>query len=270
VSGLIECILDICLLRVPGNNNTHCRNFNFPSWSWAGWRGEVFYLCGPLYEISAERYDSTKLLLKPLVEKFETQSMSPLRPILRLLQHERNSVIASGESEKETKGKDILSFEATTVDLVQLNISSGEYVVRGDIYLDTTGAHSRSIRIFKIMDACQKTCGYLHYFPGPFAPSRAQNHRELVALSLSEPSSPRMGRARPIARTPALFGGKSNASDTCGIPFDKLAFKQGSWCLLNIMLVEWRGSEAERVTIGKIHLDAWEKLKTRRRLIRLV
>jgi hypothetical protein len=87
VSGLIECVLDVCLLWVPGNSNTHCRNLNFPSWSWAGWRGEVFYLRGPLYAYSAEcdEYDPSRLLLTSLVEKFETQSMSPLRPILRLL-----------------------------------------------------------------------------------------------------------------------------------------------------------------------------------------
>jgi len=115
LSGLIECILDVCLLWVPGSSNTHCRNLNFPSWSWAGWRGEVFYLRGPLYANTANygTSRSAPLLLKSLVEKFDTLFMSPSRPILRLLQHQENSVIASGESDKATKGIDLLSFEAT-------------------------------------------------------------------------------------------------------------------------------------------------------------
>ncbi|KAF4632886.1 hypothetical protein G7Y89_g5224 [Cudoniella acicularis] len=266
VSGLIECVLDVCLLWVPGNSNTRCRNLNFPSWSWAGWRGEVFYLCGPPYIYSAENdeYGPSRLLLTSLVDKFETQSMSPLRPILRLLQNQNYSAIASGESEKAAKGIDLLSFEATTADIVQLKISSGGSVVRGDICLALNETHSRSVRIFEIMDANQQTCGYLHSFPETLPPpTRAQNHRELVALSLSEPVSTRN-------QPRAIWAGRSIESDNYSILFDHRTFKRESWCLLNIMLVEWKGSEAERVTIGQIHIDAWNKLKTQRKRIRLV
>ncbi|KAH8757798.1 heterokaryon incompatibility protein-domain-containing protein [Hyaloscypha finlandica] len=261
LSGLIECVLDNCLLWVPGNSNTHCRNLNFPSWSWAGWRGEVFYLNGPLYAYSAA-YRS-QLILKSLVDKFETQSMSPLRPILRVLQHQENSAIASGEPEKATKGIELLSFEATTADIAQINLSSRESVVRGDICGPSNETHSRSVRIFKIMDANQQTCGYLHSFPGTLiSPASAQNHRELVALSLSE-----LGETRnPLA----LIRGRSMESDNYSILFDHTTFKRKSWCLLNIMLVEWKGSEAERVTIGQIHIDAWNTLSAQRKCIRLI
>jgi len=190
--------------------------------------------------------------------------MSLLRPILRLLQHQKNSAIASGESEKATKGIDLLSFEATTADIVQLNLSSVESVVRGDICLASNETHSRSVRIFKIMDANQQACGYLHSFPGTLSPpTMAQNHLELVALSLSKPG---LTRHRPGA----LLSGMSIESDNYSILFDHKTFKRKSWCLLNIMLVEWKGSEAERVTIGQIHTDAWNTLKTQRKRIRRV
>jgi hypothetical protein len=263
VSGLIECVLDVCLLWVPGNSNTHSRNLNFPSWSWAGWRGEVFYLRGPLYAYTAA-YNTSWLLLTSLIEKFETLSMSPLRPILRLAQHQENSAIASRESGKATKGIDLLSFEATTADIVQLNLSSGESVVRGDIFLASSETHSRSVRVCKIMNANQQTCGYLHSFPGTLSPpTRAQNHRELVALSLSRLDS-------TLRRPGAIFNGMSTDNDNYSILFDYKVFKRKTWCLLNIMLIEWKGSEAERVTIGQIHIDAWNTLETQRKRIRLV
>jgi hypothetical protein len=256
LSGLIECILDVCLLWVPGNSNTLCRNLNFPSWSWAGWRGEVFYLRGPLYANTAD-YDTSLPLVKSLVEKFDTLFMSPFRPILRLLQHQENSAIASGESEKATKGIDLLSFEATTADIVQLNLSSGESVVRGDIFLASGGTHSRSVRIFKIVDPKQQTCGYLHSFPGTlFPPTRTQNQQELIALSRSQYPDLRIR-----AGNEAVCHRSSKAKDNYSILFDHQTFKKKPWCLLNIMLVEWKGSEAERITIGQIHIDAWDRLK---------
>jgi Heterokaryon incompatibility protein (HET) len=266
VSGLIECVLDACLLWVPGNSNTHDRNSKFPSWSWAGWRGEVFYLLGPIYAYSADydKYNSSQFLLISLVDKFETQSMSPLRPILRLLQHQRNSAIAKVEFENATKGLDLLSFEAITADIMQLDLSSEESVVRGDICRNSNETHSRSIRIFKIMDANQQRCGYLHSFPGtPSPPPQAQTYRELVALSVSQLDST---RSRPMA----VLGGSSIESDNYSILFDRKTFKRKPWCLLNIMLVEWKGSEAERVTIGQIHIDAWDTLETQRKRIRLI
>jgi hypothetical protein len=148
---------------------------------------------------------------------------------------------------------------------VQLNLSLGESVVRGDICLASNETHSRSVRIFKIIYTNQQTCGYLHSFPGTLSPpTRAQNHRELVALSLSEPGSTHNRAPR------VFFRGTSTESDNYSILFDHKTFKRKPWCLLNIMLVEWKGSEAERVTIGQIHIDAWNTLKIQRKRIRLV
>jgi hypothetical protein len=87
------------------------------------------------------------------------------------------------------------------------------------------------------------------------ASTGAENHRELVALSRSQYPSV---TTRPIV----LFQGHSTVAENYGILFDHKHFQQKSWCLLNIMLIEWTGSEAERVTIGQMHIDAWSRLKT--------
>jgi hypothetical protein len=50
--------------------------------------------------------------------------------------------MASKESEIAIRGIDLLSFEATTADLMQLNLSSRESVVRGDICLASNETHS--------------------------------------------------------------------------------------------------------------------------------
>jgi hypothetical protein len=172
--------------------------------------------------------------------------------------------MASEESEIAIRGIDLLSFEATTADLMQLNLSSRESVVRGDICLASNETHSRSVRIIQITDENQKTCGYLHSFPETLCPpSMAKKYRELVALSLSNSDS---RRHRPGAR----LNGLSHASDNYTHLFDHKTFRRKPWCLLNIMLVERKGSDAERVSIGKIHIDAWNKLKTQRKGIRLV
>jgi hypothetical protein len=273
VSGLIECVLDNCLLWVPGDSKTSSRNLNFPSWSWAGWRGEAFYLQGPLYSLysNTQTRIASSLWLRSLVEKFNTQSISPLRPISRLFQQQENSVASSGESQQAKKGIDLLCFEATTADIMQLSLSSADSIVRGDVLLGSRGIHSRSVRIFHLVDANQQICGYLHSFPArPSSSTMGHHHQELVALSLSQYPD----EATSIINARALYPG-SRERDNYSILFDHNSFKreiipEGSWCLLNILLVEWKGSEAERVTIGQIHKDAWERLQTQRKLIRLI
>lgn len=259
VGGLLECVLDVCLLWVPGKNNTHTRNINFPSWSWAGWKGEVFYPSRPLYSNGAVYYNPgpSLLLLMSLVENFETQSRTPLRPIVRLLQDLEEIIIVNKQPERPTKEIDLLSFEAFTADVVQLNIAAEESVVRGEFFLASNETPSFPVRIFKIMDGNRKMCGYLHFSPGILPTTRTQYHRELLGLSLSNLEV-------------TLYDRNSAENDSCNVLFDERAFEKKPWCLLNIMLIEWKGMEAERVTIGQMHKDAWNTLKRQRKNIRLI
>ena len=44
---------------------------------------------------------------------------------------------------------------------------------------------------------------------------------------------------------------------------------QKPWCLYNVLLVEWKGEVAERVGVGAVHIDAWAQAKPKRRVITL-
>jgi len=259
LSGLIECILDACLLWVPRDRNTHCRNPNFPSWSWAGWKGEVLYLSGPLYKYAAA-YPTEQILLRSLVDRFDTS-----RPILRL-KHDCSDIptaaIGKEESETPTKQIDLLSFEADTADVRQLSLSGNDFTVRGDLYVGPFESHSCSVRILKILDADNIACGYLHCVPqNPH--TEAQKHRELVALSRSQ-----YPLCHPAPMMAVLDG--SSQTESYEVLFDHGNYKWGQWCLLNIMLIAWKGGEAERITIGQMHIVAWMRLKKARKQIRLV
>ncbi len=40
-------------------------------------------------------------------------------------------------------------------------------------------------------------------------------------------------------------------------------------CMLNVMLIRWRGEFAERITIGRMHKSAWNEASPKKKLIRL-
>jgi hypothetical protein len=200
-----------------------------------------------------------------LVEKFDSVSMSTPRPVLRLQQDDDRSTMVDGESKRATKAMDVLFFEATIVDITQLSISSFAVIVRGNIYVAPFETHTRLIRVFRILDETQHTCGYLHYFPETHSQSTGTSkHRELVALSRSQYALPRTTAAGVV------YDAARSEADNYKILFNHEKYKRSKWCLLNIMLIEWKGSEAERVTIGQMHIDAWNQLKTERKQIRLV
>lgn len=59
---------------------------------------------------------------------------------------------------------------------------------------------------------------------------------------------------------------KANDSSGC----DQRAFDtEKAWCLYNVMLVEWVGEVAYRVGVGTIHIDAWARARLTRRVIEL-
>jgi hypothetical protein len=52
--------------------------------------------------------------------------------------------------------------------------------------------------------------------------------------------------------------------------FDASCYEQREWCLLNIMLVEWRDDGmAERVAVGTIHCDAWMEADCTTKVVQL-
>ncbi|KAI4190017.1 MAG: hypothetical protein L6R41_001072 [Letrouitia leprolyta] len=59
---------------------------------------------------------------------------------------------------------------------------------------------------------------------------------------------------------------KANDSSGC----DQRCFDtKKPWCLYNVMLVEWVGEVAYRVGVGTVHIDAWARARPRKRVIEL-
>lgn len=59
---------------------------------------------------------------------------------------------------------------------------------------------------------------------------------------------------------------KANDSSAC----DQRRFDtEKPWCLYNVMLVEWIGEVAYRLGVGTVHIDAWARAKPRRTVITL-
>ena len=52
--------------------------------------------------------------------------------------------------------------------------------------------------------------------------------------------------------------------------FDAQTFKVRPWCLLNVMLIEWKDQRAERLAICQIREDAWSKASAEKKLIILM
>jgi hypothetical protein len=50
----------------------------------------------------------------------------------------------------------------------------------------------------------------------------------------------------------------------------KLPHKAGLRCIVHFLLVQWNGDLANRVAVGLVHRDAWRKVRTRRKLVKVV
>lgn len=51
--------------------------------------------------------------------------------------------------------------------------------------------------------------------------------------------------------------------------YDPTRFPMYTWCLLNVMLVDWEGDYAERIAVGQLHADAWQAATPTTELIQL-
>ena len=49
----------------------------------------------------------------------------------------------------------------------------------------------------------------------------------------------------------------------------EFSYEDGTRSVIHVMLVQWKGDFAERVAVGLIHRDAWDKVQTKRKLIKL-
>ncbi|KAK4455653.1 heterokaryon incompatibility protein-domain-containing protein [Podospora aff. communis PSN243] len=95
VGGLLEHLIHSSLLwhhadwRTPSKPLEFKRRPNFPSWSWAGWEGDVSYFQGPIYlsdfatmgyAMEGRRPDTSRLRIE--LQDLQTSSETPKRPVM--------------------------------------------------------------------------------------------------------------------------------------------------------------------------------------------
>lgn len=200
------------------------RNRNFPSWSWAGWRGPSHW--------------NFQSLMDPL-ETWSESGNAPLVPLhseIEILWDHNIEALSS----LDTYGRIQISMLRIKVDSIGMN--TFQIMPRK---LTFTPNQISLAQYEEIWTTDGLRCGVLFDFQGD-----KSGIYEFIALSRSKWTEERaVGRGRLYnERFTSWFGHICDDK--------KLAFSE--YCLVNIMLVVTEETKAERVGIGLIHYDVWQ------------
>ncbi|OCL03431.1 HET-domain-containing protein [Glonium stellatum] len=223
----------------------------FPSWSWAGWSGPVYYE-------TIQNVDVFKLE----VEKFEIK--------------ERNTFLATKVTTTHEKSEaDVLEFRSSSATFL---VSSGKGIV-------FEGLEFRRNELFmRIYDEEGRHCGITNGLNPLWMQGQNAIPYECVLLSRARDASggPQSQYARrckyvqinshhealEILNTPEA-GMEWPPRMTAG-EFDRHIFENRVWCLVNVMIIKRDGDYAERVALGVIHEDAWNKACPESKVFRII
>lgn len=244
ICGIPEEHLDLCLLWAPSASTglPQTRNPAFPSWSWAGWIGGSLW--APMHSFFEEIHSVFgSPTLKSEIEELQTtnENLAKLGPgrfytcALNAQRRTRDAGKASVLHLKRRQG--MLYFQA--------------FIVTRSSFPPLDGRLSPFHRELKIpsftrlKDGNSQRRGVL--FESDSSPHMCEadhRHSEFVLLSRYYRESEKMFKC-------TMF------SNIYNLICDRRIFPFSPWCLLNIMLIEWKGDRAERLAIGLIHEDAW-------------
>ena len=274
ISGLLERTFDVCLLWVPlpvsfegrSKASPPRRNVDFPSWSWAGWIGASTYDYGPLellYRREKNTFDSCESMencqkFTPLIENCQTFHRTRLQPVIAIDDYNSASASSSIANEasigrtKRSKGQDVLCFCAESTPAV-------------NFYLTDTS----TIGVFPILKPVDELnpregvqCGniYLH------------EHSKVSDYNLKECDFIVLSKTQ--CHLPHSFSKYGFQRSRCSPSWYSLYYEDlvrlGKCSILNVMLIQWKGNEAERVALGTIKESAWESAPREKKSIVLV
>lgn len=233
ISGLPSKFFDVALLWVWEDERLqYKRNFHFPSWSWAGWIGPVQYLAllDSLPPFSENNLDPCQL--KCVIARFQhsrqTSKREIDRDILEMESPDKNAsdiLESSIDSVKERTTRDILEFEALTVNIDRIR----EFKLRNHNLSITQGVYGAMISTGHNLEGYEQHC------------------TDLVLLSQFSPPSSNQGVSKNLER----------------IYFDSNNFPTENRSFLNIvMIIGWNPERdfAERMGLCVVHEDIWNQL----------
>ena len=253
ISGLPERVLDLALLWIHEYGAPQLRNREFPSWSWAGWVGTSSYSSGPLFPNHTHGYGGAVFLnivnllpapIRPQIEGLQVTYQTPKRDVQRDLREieQSDDVMPYSLSDNPAvrRGQDILHFWAQTVESHHFKLSR---------HLSPP---------LQIWNAEGIHCGILFDHPG-LDYNYVSGTSEFVLLSRTKRPTETNTRGIEIV----------NGMGQYETIFDHRKFEQRPWCLMNVMLVQWKEDYAERISLGQIHEDVWAMESPRKKYIML-
>lgn len=250
----------------------------FPTWSWAAWTGcKQFRLAhndsgydSPVREFATSEVDCfTMLHGGELLEIFKTQDEITAKEILDVSTAQDRSheleipkyVPYSTRKAQGVAGSDfgpnVLQFWAYAAHVESFQFAD----IEGTLISEPEHGNQRGHQyVNSLLDPRRKHCGLV------FKPQSRSRYREDIDPGSMEyiliSSFRDSGRRRDGVET----------IDQSVKPFDPHAFPwrgKGSG-LVNVMLIEWFGDIAERLTVAQINRQAWENAKPVKKHIRLV
>jgi hypothetical protein len=262
ISGLPSSILDAALLWVSLEKHP-TRNAHFPSWSWAGWIGQVQYWpllasssingCNSSKQHTLDKNTTTQLMmpLKSAIAHFKFAGQLVQREIDKgrsktptLASSTRDNTEYQNPHGKEKILQDVLEFDALAVKISKLAIHQMCYL-RPD--------YTSRIDFKGVCRAVISADGDLQ--------SVEQHSTDLVLLSRFSPP--------PLSSSQRHTDSRGADPDRNYVNGSLTEIRDG--CLLNLMIVAWDAERkcAERVGLCMLREDIWNKLDPRMMHIRL-
>ncbi|KAF2739703.1 hypothetical protein EJ04DRAFT_519355 [Polyplosphaeria fusca] len=262
--GLPERAIDLALLWCPAGPTTRRKDSEEPSWSWTGWEGQVNFPFDPSNCPDLRRLPRSEgELFRSEISEFRVGPPESQYCLRREQDTAMRSTYATHfhapYGKEPNADTNTLRFSAFTI-----NADSGFDVEQMENHDDRQLACS-SLLVNK------NTCGILMDFEERLFKPHYAGEYEFVLISRNryheaskQPNAPTIPTYHPPG-TP-IWNGERFLWLQQIWEHDEV-YPEGPWKMLNVMLIRWHGDYAERVAVGKIHEDEWQKHKPTRRNI---
>ena len=265
IHGLPEALFDFSLLWCPADAST-MRNDDEPSWSWTSHTGRINFPFDPTS--CPDTYTTPRSTGETFRSEIQNFHIGPPSTPYTIRRDKHNSLrirylpyFHAPRGTDPTLESSTLRFTAQTIPADDFTASQLHYQdseIPCSQLLNPDGNHAG------VLMAHESAISAPHYH-GPY---------EFVLLSrnkrveLAEHTrKPQIATMHPPG-TP-IWDGEHFVWDEEVVDFDDDVFQAGEWSVLNVMLIRWdetRG-QAERVAVGRMHVDAWSKLGPQRKNI---
>ena len=258
--GLPEAAFDFSLLWCPAGQMTK-RDNDEPSWSWQAYEGSVNFpfdptTCPDIYTAPRSEGDWFKSEIKTYFIGPETSRYTLRRENCNSLriQYPRDFSPALGSD--PSIESNTLRFKAETIPADGFDAEQLQH-------------NGKDIPCCHLLNEQGQNCGVIMDYQSSFSDPCHRGPWEFVKLSRTINRKPEESVKRRTWSTihpsgTPIWDGERFLWDESVVDHDEHVFKSGNddeakWSMLNVMLIRWVGDHAERVAIGRIHEQMWEK-----------